>query len=435
MSAPTSAPAPPPTAPPPAAPGRPAVLALVVGVTEVAGSEGHAVALAGRLDPARWKVVAVCPGEGGLAEAFRRAGVEVRLCPRPRMYSTSVRVTRTRRVPNPLACGWDAAMLPVAARRLAAVLRDVRPDLVLTKWMFTHLYGALAARKLGVPCVWHVEDTISERWGGLFRRLLGALAGRLPTAVIPNAETIAAQLPPALAGRVRVIRNAVDTDRFRPGGDGAPVRAEFGIPADAPVVGHFARMVPWKGQHHLLEAFGRLAAEFPTARLLLVGSALFERDTYLEQLRARAARMGLADRVVFTGYRSDVPRIAAALDVMAYPSVEKDTYPFSLLEAMACGVPAVVTDIPGIRLVVRTEAEALIVPPRDEGRLADAIRRLLADPPGRRELGMRGRRRIEEGFSLAPHVRQFEQALRAVIDAGRAGPAWPAAAAGAGAGA
>jgi glycosyltransferase involved in cell wall biosynthesis len=381
----------------------------------MAGVEFNAIRLAERLDRERWNVVLVCPEEGDLPAAFRRAGLPAHILPRPRLLSTSIQIGARRRLPNPAACAWDVGALWCAASGVARWLRAARPDLVVTKGLFPHFYGGLAARRAGIPCLWHAEDFISERWWGMFRRFFGQAARWLPTGVAVIGEPIAGQLPRGIQGRVRVIHNGADTAAFRPGRDGTPVRRELGIPADALVVGHVARLTPWKGQHHLLEAFARLAGQVPHARLLLVGSPVFDSDSYEQRLRSRAAAMGLADRVVFAGYVRDVARVLAAMDVLGYTSVEKDNCPLSLLEAMATGLPVAAFDIPGIRLVLDAPEAGLLVPVERQDLLAEALLGLLRDDEHRRRLAQGARRRIEQAFSLDLHVRRFEEAFSALV--------------------
>src|SRR5207245_13161 len=112
----------------------------------------------------------------------RALGLQVCVLPRGRMFSSSIRLTTHFRLPNPLAIAWDVGVMRRAARSLARLFDELRPDLVVTKGLFPHFYGGLAARRCGVPCLWHAEDFISERWFGIFRRGLGRVARRLPTA-------------------------------------------------------------------------------------------------------------------------------------------------------------------------------------------------------------------------------------------------------------
>jgi peptidoglycan/LPS O-acetylase OafA/YrhL/glycosyltransferase involved in cell wall biosynthesis len=399
----------------PRAEAGPRTLAFLCTTSAMAGAEHNLIRLASKLDPGRWRSVVVCPTEGALPAACRERGIDVRVVPHLPFFSTSLRLGTKWRVPNPAACAWDLGVLLARARRLSRLLREIRPDLVVTKGMFAHLYGGMAARQAGVPCLWHVEDWVSERWGGLFRRVFGRLAQWLPTGIVGCADPIAKQAPEMVRHKLRIIYNGVDASHFRPGADGAAVRRELKIPPDALVIGHVARMTPWKGQRYLLEAFSRLAGQNPRAHLLFVGSALFEGDAFEQSLRQRAAVLGLQDRVLFLGYRKDVRELLAAMDVFAYSSIEKETGPLSVLEAMATGLPVVGFDIPGVRLFVSKPECGLLVPVEDIGLLSDALSRVLGDETLRTSLAHGARSHVLSDFSMERHVARFEEAFLDVI--------------------
>src|SRR5262249_6909111 len=160
----------------------------------------------------------------------------------------------------------------------------------------------------------------------------------------------------------------------------------------------------------LLEAFAQIAQEVPQARLIFVGSALFDRDDYERSLRERVRTLGLADRVVFVGYRHDLARVLAALDVFAFPSLEKDTTPLALLSAVSAGRPAVASGIDGIREVVTTSQEGVLVPAGQAEPLARALVDVLTDRPLRQRLGVAARQRAVAAFSLDHHVQAMDQA-------------------------
>jgi glycosyltransferase involved in cell wall biosynthesis len=211
-----------------------------------------------------------------------------------------------------------------------------------------------------------------------------------------------------------VVLNGVDVSAFKPGLDGAGVRAGLGIDPGALVIGNAARLTPWKGQRCLLEAFGLLAQAHPQAHLLLVGSALFDSDRYEASLRQGVREMGLEGRVTFAGFRRDLGHVLAAMDLFAYPALEKDTSPLSLLSAMACGLPVVAFDIPGVHEVVAETG--ILTQPGNPQRLAQAIGDLLASPTKRLELGLASRRRAESVFSLEAHAGAMQQAFETAIE-------------------
>lgn len=380
------------------------------------GVEFSTLYLAQYLDPRRWRPLVICPDEGDLTMACRRAGIPVAIIPRPPMRSTSFRLGRERRLPNPPAWLWDLGVVGLIASRLAHALGRIRPDLVVTKGIFSHLYGGLAARRRRIPCIWHVQDFISERFGGIYPRAMGLMATWLADYIIVDGTPIARQLPERLKSRMAVVHNGVDTRVFRPGLDGAGVRHELGLPQDARVIGHVARMTPWKGQHYLLEAFAHVAERVPDAYLLYVGAPVFDSDAYEQSLRTQAATLGLSQRVVFAGYRHDLPRVLAAMNIFAHTSVEKDTSPLALLSAMASGLPIVAFDIEGIREMLTDGEEAIVVPARRVEALAQALVQLLQQDDLRARLAQRARQRAETAFSLVRYGEQMERIFLNVLD-------------------
>ena len=367
--------------------------------------------LARNLDRARWKPIVVCPEEGDLTRACRDAGVETHVLDQPRMWSTSVRIGAAR-WPNPAAWAWDAGVVVSAARRLKRFLVQCSPDLVVTKGLSSHFIGGLAARKLRIPCVWHVQDFISERSFGIFRHVFGRAARWLPQQIIVDGGTIENQLPRSLQPRITVIHNGVDTNIFRPGLDGSGVRQELDIPEDHLVVGHVGRITPWKGQHYLIEAFARIADEHPNVSLLLAGSPVFDNDSYQRRLMSMAAQFGLEQRIKFAGYRHDLPNVLAAMDAFAFTSIEKDTSPLALLSAMSCGLPIVAFDIAGVRELIAREDQFVLVAVEDVAGLSRALSDVLSNENLRQTLGAAARKQATNEFDLEKYTARIEQVFR-----------------------
>jgi glycosyltransferase involved in cell wall biosynthesis len=206
---------------------------------------------------------------------------------------------------------------------------------------------------------------------------------------------------------VEVLYHGIDlrsvTARATPDG----VRRELGISEGAPTVGMVANFRELKGHRYLLQAAAQVRRKVPEARFVLVGRGPLE-----ERVRDEASRLGLDGTVVFAGFRDDVPRILAALDIFTLPSVHEGLS-IALLEAMALGLPSVVTDVGGNPEVIHTGKEGLIVPPRDAGALADALASLIADPDARRRLGEAAALRAER-FDIRTAVRRMEAVYETV---------------------
>lgn len=382
---------------------------FVESASEMGGVEFSALYLAAHLDKTKWRPVILCPREGRFSAACREANLEVRISPAPKTLPTSFRINGAdARLPNPLAWLWNPIPLAAAAWTLKKTLQAEKPDLILTHGLQAHFFGGLAARLSNLRCVWHVQDFVSERFFGLYRAFFGLCASLLADEVVADGSPIAKQLPKKIQKRVFVVLNGVDTEVFAPNlrQAGANLRATWGLGAEHVVIGHAARITPWKGQLHLLEAFALLEKRHPEARLVFIGAALFDNDDYEKRLKARTAELGLQNKVIFAGFRSDLAEVLNALDIFAYPSAEKDTSPLALLSALACGLPVVAFNIEGVREVL--EGAGKIVPVRDETKMAQALEELISDPSLRKRMQAQSRARALARFSLEKYVESME---------------------------
>jgi glycosyltransferase involved in cell wall biosynthesis len=159
-------------------------------------------------------------------------------------------------------------------------------------------------------------------------------------------------------------------------------------------VGNVAHLADHKGQRYLVEAVPEVLRSVPRARFVIVGEGELEGD-----LRARAAALGLGARLLFTGFRTDVPAVLDALDLFVMPS-HLEGLGTAVLDALAAGKPVVAAAAGGIPEIVEDGRHGLLVPPRDPGRLARAIVRLLQNPELASQLATEGLRRVRESFSV-----------------------------------
>ena len=185
--------------------------------------------------------------------------------------------------------------------------------------------------------------------------------------------------------RISIIHSAYRTERFHTGIDRTRLRRELGVPPETPLIGVVGRLVSDKGQDDLLRAAVGVIEARPEALFLLIGTGTAERS-----LRDLAAALGVARSVRFLGFRDDVPSITAALTLSVLPSVDCDASSAVLKEALACGVPAIATDIGGASEILGHGETGLIVPPRDPEALAGAMLSLLGDPERAARMGRRG---------------------------------------------
>ena len=211
------------------------------------------------------------------------------------------------------------------------------------------------------------------------------------------------------------IGNGVDPQRFvRMPSDA--LRARLGFIPENRVIGFIGRLVREKGVVELFEAMARVAAQYPEARLLVVGDTLkSDRDTQtIARLNRIITSERLDDVVRFTGFRDDIPDLLAIMDVFVLPS-HREGMPRTILEAMAAGKPVVATNIRGCREEVVDEVTGLLVPVCDPEALAEAILRLLRDEELARRIGEAGRKRVQEEFDEADVLRRQVDAYQKLL--------------------
>ena len=199
---------------------------------------------------------------------------------------------------------------------------------------------------------------------------------------------------------VETLYHGPDLTALDGGGDG--VRAEFGIHDHVPIVGTVANFKAHKGHRYLLEAAAQVTSAVPGTRFMLVGLGPLE-----QPMKEMASELGLADSIVFAGFRTDAPRLMRSFDVFVLPSLHEGL-PIALTEAMALGTPPVVTSVGGNPEVVTHERDGLLVPPADPRALSDAVVRLLTEPELRTRLGDAARVRAAD-FDIRNAVRRMEE--------------------------
>jgi glycosyltransferase involved in cell wall biosynthesis len=311
---------------------------------------------------------------------------------------------------------------PRGILRLAAHLRRSRPDVVQT-WMYhADLIGGLAARLAGVRAVaWNIrgsdlDPATTSRKTILTAKLCARLSRALPTAILSCSE-VARRVHADLgydAGKITVLPNGFDVASLRPDATARDdVRRELGIAPDSPLVGLIARFDPMKDHPNFIRAAHHVAARHSAVHFILCGDEITADNVVL--IREIAA-VSLKGRFHLLGRRSDIPRLNAALDVAVSASRYGEGFPNVIGEAMACGVPCVVTDVGDSAFVVGETGR--VVPKADSAALGMALHELLALPAGERTaLGAAARRRVIENFEIGSVTRRYE-AFHAALAAG-----------------
>ena len=295
---------------------------------------------------------------------------------------------------------------------LSRFVRHFRPDV-----MNSHLFRSTAAAApvaawFSVPIVETYHGREGWRRGLVRGRFLpDRLVARLVERVIAVSEAARMFLIEGKgypAAKVTVVANGRDLSIYKPGSWRDAVRAELGLAPATPVVGMVGRLDAQKGHTYLLDAWPGVQREIPDARLLLVGDGGLR-----EPLERRVRELGLGDSVIFAGFRTDVPRLLDAMDVMVLPSLYEGM-PLTAIEGSAMARPVVATAVDGTPEVVRDGSTGHLVPPADPAALTRAMLGLLRDPDGARRMGQAGREWVLARFDVTRHVTATADVYRSV---------------------
>lgn len=339
-------------------------------------------------------------GEAGLEESFAlcftgRAADEIAAA------GARVELLGPARVSRP----WTVAR---ARRRLARVLEDIRPDVVVCHSTWAHGLFAGVARRRGVPLVFWLHDAVTGRtWADrLARRTppdLALCTSRFAAGTLPRLWEVPAQ----------VVYYPVP--RPDPGAvDRAALRARLDTPAEDVVILQASRMEPWKGQRLLLEGLARLRGVPGWTCWVAGGAQRPHEEAHLAELFALAQERGIAHRVRFLGQRGDVPALMAAADVFCQPNLGPEPFGIVFVEAMHAGLPLVATAIGGAREIVDPSC-GILVPPEDPAALADALRRLVDEPGLRARLGAAGPAHARALCDPPRQIARLREALASVV--------------------
>lgn len=359
-------------------PAKVRVLELLTSIN-VGGAELQTLYQLRELDPSRYEItVAYLQGNGGLRREFEAAGMDV------------------------VNLGMRARLDPIVLWRLLRLMRKRRFDVVHCHLFRAEVYGCVAAALSRVPIVLaskhNDDDFLNYPVLARLHYFVSTLCQRI---IVPSEHVKAFTTRVGVddPGKLLVIPYGVPE---LPEGTASTVRRELSLDPEMLVIGTVGRLVPQKGQRYLLEAMRDVRSVHPRTHLLIVGVGRL-RDELLKYAR----KLGIADRVIFTGFRQDIQSLMAALDVFALPSLWEG-FGLVLLEAMLAGKPVVASRVSAIPEIVVDGVTGVLVPPMNSAALAEALTRLLQDERLRLEMGEAGRQRVRHRFSIEASARALD---------------------------
>jgi glycosyltransferase involved in cell wall biosynthesis len=313
---------------------------------------------------------------------------------------------------------------PVALAKLTRITRRFRPHIVHTHTAKAGFLGRQAAAMAATPrpkLVHTFHGHVLEGYFGrakntLYRRLERALATRTDRLIGVSEATVSDLVRLGVAGRerFRVVPLGLDLDRFADCGQGSreAARKELRVGEDEVLCTFVGRVVPIKQLDLLLEAIAEARKRDERIRLMIVGDG-----EQRPELEALAERLGIGAALHFAGYRGDLVPVWAASDIAVLSSANEGT-PVSLIEAAAAGVPAVATDVGGVRETLAPDA-SIVVPAADRSALADSIAALASDPDRRARLGERARQHALAHFGAERLLADIDGVYRGLLGSAR----------------
>ena len=287
--------------------------------------------------------------------------------------------------------------------KLYGVMRKERPHIVHTHTAKAGFLGRLAARMAGVPVVVHTfhGHVLHGYYGPAKNELLRRVEQSLAW-ITDRLVTVSEQVKNDLVGygiakaeKISVVPLGFDLDPFlNSHAQRGEFRREMGLSDEHKLVGIVGRIFPIKNHALFLESAARIAAQEPAARFVVVGDGVFRPN-----LENQARELGITDRVLFTGWRRDLPRICADLNVLVVSSDNEGT-PVSAIEAMASSCPVVATRVGGLPDLIEDQKTGRLVPPRDAKALASAVLDLLNNTQTACELGQNAMAAVRQRFTV-----------------------------------
>lgn len=365
----------------------------VNGTAHIGGAEVSLLNLVKRMDREAFRPVAAVPSEGSLTEKLRRANLETKI--------TRLMEFSRHRVPS----------FFIATFELASLIRKERVDLVHANSIYISEQSLFAAKLAGVPCICHVRDLVPVLGAGKVKMT----AFKKMDKIIAISDAVKKDLTEKLSvpmEKVVRIYNGVDTQEFNPGISGESFRQEFKL-GSSRLVGMVGRLSPEKGHEIFLRAASQTVRDRKDVRLIIVGSSDLGPGDYRGKLDKLIERLGIKEKVVFTGFREDLPQVMAAMDIIVMPSTAE---PFGrvIVEAMACGRPVIATNSGGAPEIISEEC-GFLVEPQDPRGLKEKIIYLLEDENRFQQIKRAARKKAVDYFGIERHVFEMENLYRQIL--------------------
>ena len=288
-------------------------------------------------------------------------------------------------------------------------------DLIYANTQKALVIGAIASLITRKPLVYHLHDILSlEHFSPVNRKIAVFMANSFAALVIANSEASKSAFIDAGGNTilVKVVYNGFDLAKYQTAPEQvANLRQELNLKAKY-IVGHFSRLSPWKGQHILLKAL----AQCPETTAILVGDALFGEEEYVRELHQLVKQLELSDRVLFLGFRDDIPQLMSLCDLITHTSTAAEPLGRVIIEGMLAGKPVIATAAGGAVELIDQGNTGWLTTPGDVTELAQTITQCQQQPEITKAVAIAGQKSAQARFDQAKILQQIDLLLKPLVE-------------------
>lgn len=380
--------------------------------TDLGGAEKSLLDLVcGLRESPEWSPWVLLPKDhGALVDEFRKYGIEYHTVGfPPSLFKVSRQnfwsiFALIRSLPGLFSYLW----------RVKRLLLEKRPSLIHTTGIKCHLLGGFFGRRHRIPVLWHLRDILAP---GFTRTLMGWALVVFPVSLVSNSHATAAPFR-KYGKEIQVVYNGIDPEVYRPNRN-HEYQKRLNVSETTPVIGIVGVLATWKGQSQFLRAAKILADRGSQAVFVVAGGEIYDTDGesgLTRELKAQALKLGIAAKVLFTGFERDAAKVMNALDVLVHASILPEPFGRVIIEAMACGTAAVVSKLGAATEFVVDREHGLLVDPRNPEAIADAVQFLLKNPAEKTRMEKNARDLVLRDFTRERHLVQMKKALSQAIN-------------------
>jgi len=340
---------------------------------------------------------------------------------REMLAAAGVRVEVVAASPGTMTVRREAGMLaifsalPSVLRLVFTVARRAKAyDVIYANSQKAFVVGAFAAAISGRPLVWRLHDVLTaDHFSATLRRIVVFLANWKARRIIVNSLASREALV-AVGGnpaRISVAYPGIDETPFAGINEiaTAAIRTELGA-GDAPLIGVFGRLSPWKGQGVFIDAIAKL----PRAIGVIVGGPLFGHEEFAAELSEKVAALGLGGQIRFLGFRKDIPLLMTAMEIVVHSSIAAEPFGRVVVEGMLAGKPMVASAAGGVLEIIEHGKTGWLYEPGNAVALADTLQTILDNQTQAAAIAAAGRLHAQKTFTVMATVKQIDDALKLI---------------------